>query len=348
MKKLLATVLIFIAIVFCSFEGEAQSDIHFSQYHASPLIVNPANAGLFSGKFRFNANYRRQWETVGEVFQTIGASADMLIASDVFNEDFFGLGVSAAQDQAGLSGLSQLDGALSASYTKILDPYRNHYLTLGAQIGYGQRTLDVSGLSWDNQWTNIGFNTDLPSGERFTNFSINFIDFGAGLNYFFSNTREDMKGHFGLAAYHLNRPDISLQGRKEELFVRYVANGGFYYYIENRSFGIFPNFLYIAQGPQQMLNVGVDFKLLLNQPTRFTGYRKETALSLGIYHRWNDSFFPMVKLSTGGFTLGLSYDLVVSNLRLASGTTGGPEISLIFRTGYKSGAKSQPKNQLFY
>ena len=347
MKKLLFTILI--GSFFCmAEETKAQADIHFSQYNASPLTINPANAGLFSGNFRATANYRRQWETVGTVYQTIGASADMLLASDVFNDDFFGLGVSFVQDQSGVTGFSQLDGAISGSYTKILDPRGEHYLTLGAQLGYGQRSVTLDGMNWGNQWTNTGFDQGLATGETFTNFSTNFIDVSAGLNYFFSTNYDNLKGNLGVGAFHLNRPDVSIQGQTEELFVRYAVNGGLMYLIEDRNLALYPNFLWMAQGPQRMLNAGIDLKFILSEPTRVTGFRKETALSLGIYHRFNDAFFPMLKLSTGGFTLGLSYDMMVSDLRAASGGTGGPEFSLIYRTGYKSGAKSQPKNAKFY
>ena len=327
---------------------KAQSDIHFSQYYASPMIVNPANTGLFSGKFRGIVNYRRQWENVGEVYQTIGASGDMLLVSDLFEDDFVGLGVSFAQDQSGVSGFTQTDGALNASYTKILDRYESHFVSIGAQLGYGQRSISVNNLIWDNQWTQRGFDPTLPTGEIFTNFSINFVDLGAGINYFYSNRDETIKGNFGAAAYHLNRPNITIQGAEERLFTKYVFNGGFYWFLDSRSIGFYPNFLWISQGPQNMLNMGIDFKLLLSEATRFTGFRKETALSLGIYHRLNDSFFPMMKLSTGGFTLGISYDLITSNLRAASGGPGGPEFSLMYRIGYKSGAKSQPKNAKFF
>lgn len=347
MKKLILAISIGL-FFFSTEESKAQSDIHFSQYNAAPLTINPANAGLFSGNFRVIGNYRRQWETVGTVYQTIGVSADMLLASDVFDDDFFGLGVSFAQDQSGVTGFTQLDGAVTGSYTKILDPRGEHYLTLGAQLGYGQRSVTLNGMNWDNQWTNTGFNQGLPSGETFTNFSTNFLDVSAGVNYFFTTNYDNLKGNFGVGAFHLNRPDVTIQGEKEELYVRYAVNGGLFYYLEDRNIGIYPNFLWMAQGPQRMLNAGVDLKFVLSEPTRYTGYKKETALSLGIYHRFNDAFFPMLKLSTGGFTLGLSYDMMVSSLQSASGGTGGPEFSLIYRTGYKSGAKSQPKNAKFY
>ena len=312
------------------------------------MQINPANAGLFSGKLRFITNYRRQWETVGEVYQTIGVSADMLLASDVFDEDFFGLGLSFAQDQSGASGFSQMNAMLNGSYTKILDPYGDHYLTLGAQVGFGQRSISVNGLNWDNQWTNSGFNSTLPSGEYFSDDAMSFLDIGAGANYFFSVSSDNVKGNIGVAAFHLNRPDVSFMGSTEKLYVRYAVNGGLFYFIEDRNIGFYPNFLYMTQGPHSLTNIGIDFKWRFSEATRYTGFRKETSLSLGLYHRFQDAVYPMIKISTGGFTLGISYDMVTSDLQVASGATGGPEFSIIYRTGYKSGSRSNVKNAKFY
>ncbi|MEC7159268.1 MAG: type IX secretion system membrane protein PorP/SprF, partial [Bacteroidota bacterium] len=44
---------------FCTLLSTANSqDIHFSQYYASPLTLNPALTGLHGGDFRAVVNYR--------------------------------------------------------------------------------------------------------------------------------------------------------------------------------------------------------------------------------------------------------------------------------------------------
>jgi hypothetical protein len=42
-------------------EGKGQ-DIHFSQYYASPLSLNPANTGNYDGDWRLMNSYRQQWK----------------------------------------------------------------------------------------------------------------------------------------------------------------------------------------------------------------------------------------------------------------------------------------------
>lgn len=57
-----------------STSGFAQ-DVHFSQMSFSPLNLNPALAGANS-TLQGIVNYRSQWNSVAEPYQTIGASVD--------------------------------------------------------------------------------------------------------------------------------------------------------------------------------------------------------------------------------------------------------------------------------
>ncbi|HMZ89019.1 MAG TPA: type IX secretion system membrane protein PorP/SprF, partial [Chitinophagales bacterium] len=45
-------------------------DIHFSQFFAAPILVNPANTGNFIGSARIGLNYRDQWGSVTIPYRT--------------------------------------------------------------------------------------------------------------------------------------------------------------------------------------------------------------------------------------------------------------------------------------
>src|ERR1035437_9240949 len=77
MKKIYAILL----FAICTGFTYAQ-DIHFSQYYASPLTLNPALTGLVNGVFRASLNYRNQWFNIPTQntiapYQTYQASFDM-------------------------------------------------------------------------------------------------------------------------------------------------------------------------------------------------------------------------------------------------------------------------------
>ena len=62
LKKLLLTVLIVVSIgIFADVNAQ---DPHFSQFYASPLLLNPALTGAFPGNVRASGSYREQWPSI--------------------------------------------------------------------------------------------------------------------------------------------------------------------------------------------------------------------------------------------------------------------------------------------
>ena len=68
-------------------------DVHFTQFNAAPLIVNPAFTGNFSGKMRASAIYRDQWRSVTVPFKTIAISVDAPIVNDLTTDDYLAAGI---------------------------------------------------------------------------------------------------------------------------------------------------------------------------------------------------------------------------------------------------------------
>ena len=54
-------------------------DVHFSQFYQTPLFVNPALTGAFSGNQRLILNYKDQWTSFGSPFKTYAFQFDASI-----------------------------------------------------------------------------------------------------------------------------------------------------------------------------------------------------------------------------------------------------------------------------
>lgn len=65
-----------ILLLLCFTSSLFAQDIHLSQTHMTPLLVNPANAGS-EYTIRGILNYRSQWGSVATPFNTMMASFDM-------------------------------------------------------------------------------------------------------------------------------------------------------------------------------------------------------------------------------------------------------------------------------
>src|SRR6188768_749359 len=73
MKKTILNLL----VLFLAFSQNASSqDIHFSQIFETPLLRNPALAGLFTGDVRIQSVYRNQWNSVTVPYQTTSLSGE--------------------------------------------------------------------------------------------------------------------------------------------------------------------------------------------------------------------------------------------------------------------------------
>ncbi|MBI5218763.1 MAG: type IX secretion system membrane protein PorP/SprF [Bacteroidia bacterium] len=59
---------------------------------------------------------------------------------------------------------------------------------------------------------------------------------------------------------------------------------------------------------------------------------REGALSLGGYYRFKDAFIASILFESKNFAIGFSYDINVSDLKLATSKDGGMEITIRYTT----------------
>jgi type IX secretion system PorP/SprF family membrane protein len=346
MKKLIGVLTV--CILSVSVFGQSTEPI-MTQFYNTPLQVNPANAGLFAGRARVITNFKRQWESIGEPFQTIAFSGDFQVARDVLGGDFFGLGIDINQDKAGVSELSNLAANVSVSYTKAMDSRKTHFVSIGFQGGYGQRSMSTANINWGSQWTRYGFNTAIPTVDQSLEGSESYFDLGSGVNYFYSRRDNTVKVYIGVAGYHLTQPVISFLGNEEEVIGRkFNINGGLrYQFGRSSNYSVYPNFIYSWQGPSSVFIYGTDVEYRIDDGSRSTGTKKYTSFAVGMYHKVSKTLSPVIKLHKAGFSLYISYDFEIGNITRVTNGQGGIEVGLKYRVGFRSGKDSRNINNAF-
>lgn len=311
--------------------GAGAQDLHFSQFWSSPMNINPAFAGVNSGDIRVITNYRNQWRAVSpEPFKTIGASFDMMVPPRRASRDFWGIGANFNSDQAGVGSLKTTQGNFTISYSKPLSRSSN-LISFGAQFGGGSRSIDFSKFSWDSQYNGVAYDPALASNEptASTN-SISYIDVSTGVLWSFCPSKT-FRMNSGLSLFHINRPGLSFTGQEDKQTMRIVYHGSAQIISKKYSgTSIIPAVLYMQQGPQRILNAGLGVRYRLQDRSKFTGYESETAVYVGAFYRLQDAAYIVMRLDYGDFGVGVSYDLNVSNLTVASNGRGALELTLIF------------------
>lgn len=311
--------------------GNAQAqDVHFTQFDASPLTLNPANTGAFNGEFRLSAIYRDQWRSVtggDAAFKTIGFSADMPIIRDISVDDYLAGGVQLYQDKAGDGNLTNMTALLSVAYHKFLGGDGKKVLTVGLQGGYSQKKIDLSKLYFGDEYLEGAWQQGTSAEFGWLNTKTSNYVINAGINY--SQTVTDRFGFvIGAAVNNINQPLESFDDRKATanvgLGMRYTGQLGAIIGI-NDKFSLKPAAFVQSQQTALELVAGNEFNLKVGDnydvPTA-------TAIYAGVWYRYKDAIMVTAGIEYKGFRIGVGYDYNTSDLKSASNNNGGFEISL--------------------
>ncbi|GIV33455.1 MAG: hypothetical protein KatS3mg031_0990 [Chitinophagales bacterium] len=318
------------SLLFLACLSASGQDIHFSQYFASPLTLNPALVGGFNGKFRVAANYRNQWFTVmgANSYVTYSGSFDMPILRRKLGYDQLGVGVMAFHDKAGDGALSTLNVMGGAAYHKNLDEQRRYVISLGVLAGFTQKRIDFSRLTFAAQFDqNLGFDPLAFNGERIESNSTMYFDFTVGL-LFRARFSKMVRGYVGGSMFHLHKPKeyfLVQNGQPNRLNPRFLVHGGVDISV-NKYFTLTPGIYYATQNTASEITVGMAAGYMFNE---------NNILYLGAWVRAfdQDAVIPMIAYEVYGLRIGLSYDINLSDLKVASNSHGAVEASLIYIFG---------------
>lgn len=305
-------------------------DIHFSQFHLAPLTLNPALAGAIGDDHRFTATYRDQWSSIDVPFTTYAASYDLPLMRGKMNGRYLGVGAHAYQDKAGTSGFGTLNAGASIAYDLKLSRFGD--IAFGLQGAYGQRSADLSGLSWDSQYTGSNFDPALPTGEAAFVQRRTYVDLAAGILWRHIIAGSEMA--FGAAVHHPHQPDVSLlEAGSDPLPMRISVHGEAEF--ETGEWLWTPRFLFHKQGGAMEATFGAMAERRLGVSSRFTDARTENSFQFGCLYRWQDAIIPMMLFDYHRFlSIGVSYDVNISRLQAQTSYQGGLEVALVYHGAF--------------
>lgn len=309
--------------------GKAQ-DFHLSQFFNTPLLRNPALAGIFTGDVRVQSVYRNQWQSIGFPYQThvLGGEFKFPVGQ---GDDYMTVGGLAAYDQAGIMKLKTLQAMPVINFHKSLSGLRNAYLSGGFSAGVVSRNFDGQNLTFDNQYTGGRFVPGSATGERFTGLSRSFFDISTGLS-FNTDISESSTIYTGASLWHFHKPQVSFFTDQLQLNPKWQFNAGI------RS-NLSPDLVltaeanYLQQGPynETIGGLGLMYRIPNSMPYGSDNELEALAVGFGAYMRLGDAIIPYVQISYNHLDIGLSYDVNVSRLKVASQGRGGFELSLGYR-----------------
>ncbi|CAN5399225.1 hypothetical protein BH09BAC5_BH09BAC5_01830 [soil metagenome] len=334
------------AIVLCPLISFSQ-DVHFSQLAETPLLLNPAQTTL-SHNVSVILNFKDQLKSVNNApYRTDNFCGDYAFAKKS-NGSHLGIGLNVFSDNAGDAEMGTTTGQLHLAGVLAADDA--NMISLGLYGGFGQRSLAYEKLQWDNQYDGNGYNATYASGEPGTFGNHSYVDFGTGLAWFYGkghstlSSKDAMTINAGFSLQHLNKPVYSFYGAGDQhLPMKFVAHGNADIGLKNTNLVLEPQYIVMIQGGHHEINAGMMFKYVMQEASHYTGRKKPAAFVLGGYYRFGDAAVLATGYEFSNYHIGLSYDINISNLDIASNKKGGFEISLRFLTPDPFGKGSSAK-----
>jgi len=295
--------------MWCS--GAVAQDVHFSQFYANPMYLNPAFAG--SNKCpRLSMVYRNQYPVQG-VYENYSASYDQYVPAMGG-----GLGILALRDDAG-------DGAftttrISAVYAYHLEVSRNFNINMGAKATLDQREIGFNDFVFPDElhpfFGGVRETAEIPPGET------NVTNFDVGVGFLGYSERF----YIGVALDHLIEPDVGFYVN-DALPFKLTSHVGFNIPISKKRLHndlqnyLIPNILYQVQGPFQQTTTSLAIS--------------RAFLSGGVGYRFNNVNPDAVVIQVGfdpedqPFRIGYSYDFTISSQSNDLG--GAHEVALFYQ-----------------
>jgi type IX secretion system PorP/SprF family membrane protein len=314
-----------LAAIVCSLLTKAQ-DIHFSQFFEAPLLRNPSLAGIYEGDIRVQGVYRDQWNSVTNAYRTGSFNAEYKMPIGK-GTDFFTAGLQVLYDKAGTVGLTSTHLLPAINYHKSLSEEKTMFISLGFMGGIVQKRIDYSKMTTNNQFNGGSFDPNLPTGEYFPNANLNYFDgsFGLSFNTSFGANQQNIM-FLGAAYHHFNRPKNSFyRDAKIELNPKYVFSTGIKLYIDDYTYFTLQADQSV-QGPFSETIGGALYSYKLGGDPDAPDY----ILHAGAFLRWKDALIPVLKIDKHPVSIAVSYDVNVSQLKTASQSRGGFELSVTY------------------
>lgn len=318
-------------------------DPHFSQFYASPILLNPALTGNFPGDVRVSGCYREQWPSVMYPFRTGTFSADANILHGLVKDgDIAGIGLTGLFDNTNNGGLKSNSLSSSISFHKSLynDGSSNYTIGVGFMGTLNTKILDYSRFVFGEQLTQTGFDPRLATGENKNGFTTNFFDYSAGILY--SAVTENNSFYLGGSMYHINKPNEAFNGPAQNIMPRYVLHSGGSF-LSGDAGRIYYSGVYMKSESFSELTLGLVYGYNINNS--YYDESEEIILLAGVWYRYKDAVIPHIGIQYGNARIGLSYDVNVSQLETASNLKGGFEVALSYTFATTEDARNRRATQ---
>ena len=241
-------------------------------------MINPALTANYDGWEKLSFQHRSQWLGSGTQFTTSYGMAEFSIGRNkLMTKPFVGLGIYFTDDVGGDSKMSLKSSGLTLSGNLPLT--KNNWFSAGIQASYTNRSADFSNLLFYSQWNGTQLDPSVNSGELNNSAAYSYLDAGAGFSYNYKSrpnipvAGEILDFQIGVSFMHLNRPNIRFTSFTDDnLYIKSCFHSNLKYALTDRALLEFSAAQFF-QGPHRETNVGLFYKTVLRESSRYTNLK---------------------------------------------------------------------------
>ena len=335
---------LFLVLAMATTLSVSGQDLHFTQFHLTPMNVNPALTGAFLGSYRVGGVYRDQYRSVSsdldgiqnaKPFQTVTMFIDSPIIGGFRKQDWIGVGANFYYDQAGSASLKNIGQLLSVAYHLGIGKKAKSVFTLGGQFGAVQRRFDKdNGLTPYALEEGLGVGQDPfliaqqpPQNANGTNLQGSYTHWNVG-TMFSSEVNKKTAYRVGVSVAHFLRPGQSIFSSGGNFIDRRdVRTTGFFtlYSDIGKRFTLIPSILFQNSGKSNEIVFQTRGSLLMNE-------EKEISVNAGLGLRLVNAadLQAMIGIDIKDIKIGLAYDINLASFTPATSGSSGFELGVTY------------------
>ena len=314
-----------VAVMLIGFGGRATAqDVHFSQYFANPIYLNPAYAGTYVCP-RIVTNFRYQWPSISGQYISYSASYDQY-----FSQLSGGIGVLVLGDHAA-QGHHLTTHSVSVMYSFKAKLTSKASLHLALQATYQQKRLAFDKLTFEDM-IDPKYGFVYKTAEDLPTWTKGVADFSAGVVFYSEHY------YAGIAINHFTQPSESFYDNKDKetrLPIKLTGN-----------FGAIIDIKKYMKTEKTLGDMSLSPNIILQYQSRFTGGAPYSTINYGMYFTCHpmvigawfrqgfknpDAAIFLAGIEHNNFKIGYSYDFTIpsSPKNYGKPSTGGShEISV--------------------
>ena len=254
---------------------------------------------------------------------------DAQVFRDKLENGWLGVGGVILHDVVGNGSLTSTQAYASVAYHQMLG--NSSLLTAGFNVGWVNKRIDQSKLTFPDQFTGKFFDSKLPTDVTLANNSVSYFDLQAGLNYAYFPT-ENIYLNAGYSIQHVNRPMESFldatPADSDRVAMRHIVFLNAILKV-NDNVIINPNTYFTTMAGASELVLG------MNGAYNLSG-DGEKQLLFGLYYRLGDALVPTVGFELKNVRFTFSYDVTTSSLHNFNSYQGAEEFNVLKKGFYNN------------